>query len=61
MNQREVIKILKKAGWMAVKGGKGSHQKMVKDGQTTEIPHDKEIQTGTLRAIEKQTQVKLKK
>lgn len=60
MNQREVIQILKKAGWVQVKGGKGSHQKLVKEGKTTEIPHNKDLPTGTLKAIEKETGIKLK-
>ena len=59
MNQREAVKILKKAGFEQTKGGKGSHIKMQKGNLTTTIPHG-ELKKGTMSKIEKDTQVKLK-
>lgn len=61
INQKDVIKILKKAGWIETKRGKGSHVVMIEPttGATTTIPHDKEIPKGTLAEITRQTGVKL--
>ncbi len=60
LKSSEVIKLLCQAGWEIVLGGKGSHTKLRKNKQITIVPHNKEIPLGTLRAIERQTGVKLR-
>jgi predicted RNA binding protein YcfA (HicA-like mRNA interferase family) len=61
---REVIKILQEAGFQEAKGGKGSHIKLKHpDGRITVLPMhgmNKDVPIGTLKAIEKQTGIKLK-
>ena len=59
MTTRELLKRLSEAGFVN-KGGKG-HDKMVHpDGRVTVLPrHKGDIAPGTLRAIERQTGVKL--
>lgn len=62
MKCREVIRKLKQAGWIIKPGG--GHQKMAisPDGKTkVPIPDHgtRDIKSGTLKAIEKQTGVKM--
>lgn len=64
MKAREVIQKLRDAGW-SIKSG-GGHQKMAisPDGRTkVPIPDHagRDIKTGTLKAIERQTGVKMGK
>ena len=63
ITQNEVIKLLKKAGWIETKRGKGSHVVMIdpNTGRITTVPKDKEIPKGTLAEISRQTGVKLNK
>jgi predicted RNA binding protein YcfA (HicA-like mRNA interferase family) len=59
INQKEIVGILKKHGWIETKRGNGSHVIMV-DPDTdaiTTIPHNKEIPKGTLAAIRRQTKI----
>lgn len=61
MNGREVINLLKDAGWHH-SSTRGSHHKMEKDGyRSVPIPvhGNKDLGIGLLKAIEKQTGVKL--
>lgn len=60
MRAREIIKKLKENGW-SQESQKGSHVKMKKDGMMTIVPDHggKDVPKGTVRAIEKQTGVKL--
>ena len=63
MNGREVINLLKDAGWHH-SSTRGSHHKMEKEGcRSVPIPipvhGSKELGIGLLKAIEKQTGVKL--
>lgn len=61
MKSAEIIKQLKKDGWIEV-ATKGSHHQLkhpTKKGRVT-VPHPKkEIPKGTLRSIEKQSGIKL--
>jgi predicted RNA binding protein YcfA (HicA-like mRNA interferase family) len=61
MESREIIKILKKAGWL-IKRTVGSHHHFVhptKKGLVT-VPHPKhDLPAGTLRSIERQAGIKL--
>ena len=60
-SSREVIRLLRDDGWLQV-GQTGSHlhfKHPVKKGKVT-VPHPKrELPTGTLKSIEKQSGVKL--
>lgn len=60
MNSKEIIKALKKDGWVEV-GQKGSHVQLKhpeKKGRVT-VPHPKrDIPIGTLKSIEKQAGIK---
>ncbi|MDR1379220.1 MAG: type II toxin-antitoxin system HicA family toxin [Synergistaceae bacterium] len=62
MNQDEVAKILKKAGWIDTGKGKGSHKVFISpDGKAvTTVPKPKtaDIPPGTLAKIRKQTGTK---
>lgn len=62
MNSREVIRLLNAAGWVQV-AQKGSHVQLKHSdlpGRVT-VPHPKqEVPIGTLRSIEKQSQLKLR-
>lgn len=62
MNSREVIRLLKAAGWEQV-AQKGSHVQFKhkeKPGRVT-VPHPKQdVPIGTLRSIEQQAQMKLR-
>ncbi|HIS40995.1 MAG TPA: type II toxin-antitoxin system HicA family toxin [Candidatus Aphodovivens avistercoris] len=50
---REVVKRLKKEGWLE-EGGKGSHRVFRKGGATVSVPSSKkELPTGTYRSIAK--------
>ena len=61
MTSREVKKLLKQAGWTFEIGGK--HQKAVSPDGKTKVPipehGGKDIKIGTLKAMEKQTGIKL--
>ena len=65
MISKDIIKKLELAGFEKVKRGQsaGSHQKMRHpDGRTTTIPDKKgkDVRLGTLKDIERQTEVKLR-
>lgn len=58
MKDKELLKLLKKDGWIIVRI-KGSHHILQKDGKTTVIPiHGKDVPTGLLNAILKETGLK---
>ena len=61
MDAKEVLKVLKKSGFV-LKSQKGSHKKLIKDDNTVIVPdHGKdEIPMGTLKNIERQSGVKLR-
>lgn len=63
MNGKEIISRLKQEGWVLAKV-EGSHHIMKKDGMPRAVPvpvhGNKEIGIGLLKAIEKQTGVKLR-
>ncbi|MFS1085797.1 type II toxin-antitoxin system HicA family toxin [Enterococcus casseliflavus] len=53
MTQKEMVSLLKSAGWKKTKGGKGSHIKMEKSGKRPIIiPHGK-LNKYTERGIKK--------
>ena len=62
VNSRDIIKALEAGGWFQV-AQKGSHCQFkhpTRSGRVT-VPHPKkDIQTGTLRSIEKQSGLKLR-
>lgn len=60
MKGKEVIKILQKHGWVILRT-QGSHVRLGKDALRTTVPvHGaRDLGIGLLRAIEKQTKVKL--
>ena len=60
MNGKQVIKILKENGWRIIRVN-GSHYRLGKESKRATVPvHGKrDIGPGLLRAIEKQTGVKL--
>lgn len=60
MNGKEVLKILVDNGF-EVKSQKGSHIKLIKDEKTIIVPlHGaKDIPTGTLKSIEKSSEISL--
>ncbi len=58
MKDKDLLKLLKKAGWRVVRIN-GSHHVLQKDKQTTVIPvHGKDIPVGLLNAILKETGLK---
>ena len=62
MTSREVIKVLKAAGWY-VDRINGSHHILAHDGipGTVTVPHPKsDLTIGTLKSIERQAGIKLK-
>ncbi len=61
MNGREIIKRLKAEGWQVVRT-RGSHHLLARGGKTIPVPvhGKKDIGIGLLKAIEKQTGVKLR-
>lgn len=61
MNGREVIRLVRAAGWEPDRS-KGSHHVLHKDGALVVVPvHGaKDIAPGTLAAIQRQTGVKVK-
>jgi predicted RNA binding protein YcfA (HicA-like mRNA interferase family) len=61
MNGKEIIAKLKAAGW-ALDRINGSHHIMVKDGKAVPVPvhGSKEVGTGLVAAIARQSGVKLK-
>ena len=61
MNGKEIIKILEKNGWQSLRI-KGSHVRLGKGTLRTTVPlhGSNDIGSGLLKAIEKQTGVKLK-
>ncbi|NLY08870.1 MAG: type II toxin-antitoxin system HicA family toxin [Tissierellia bacterium] len=59
MTQDEMVKLLKKNGFEVVEGGKGSHVKMKKPGQTRPIIIPKgELKKGTEKGILKESGLK---
>lgn len=60
MTGQEVVKKLKKAGWKLDRVH-GSHHIMILGGKSVSVPvhSSKDMKTGTLKAIEKQTGVGL--
>ena len=61
LSAKEMIKLLKKNGFIEIKGGKGSHRRIknFKTGKVTEVPfHSKELKKGTEQAILKQAGLK---
>lgn len=61
MNGKEVIKLLKIAGWLHT-STRGSHYKMEKAGYSSvpiPVHGNRDLGIGLLKAIEKQTGVKL--
>ena len=63
MNGKQIIAVLKKEGWTLARV-EGSHHIMEKEGMIRGVPipvhGSKDIGIGLLKAIEKQTGVKLK-
>lgn len=61
MTSGEIMRKLKEAGFVEV-GVRGSHHKLRHpDGRTTIVPHpSKDMKPGTVRAIERQTGVRLR-
>ncbi len=63
MNGKQIIAVLKKEGWTLARM-EGSHHIMEKEGMIQGVPipvhGSKDIGIGLLKAIEKQTGVKLK-
>ncbi|MCW5201416.1 type II toxin-antitoxin system HicA family toxin [Desulfobulbus sp. US1] len=61
MNGREIIKLLKQANWQIVRV-RGSHHLLSNGVKTISVPvhGKKDIGIGLLKAIEKQTGVKLR-
>jgi len=58
MKDKDLLKLLKKDGWKLVRI-KGSHHVLQKDGKTTVIPiHGRDVPTGLLNAILKETGLK---
>jgi predicted RNA binding protein YcfA (HicA-like mRNA interferase family) len=60
MNGKQVIKELVRNGWSLVRVN-GSHYMLKKDGRTVPVPvhGSRDLGTGLIRRIEKQTGVKL--
>ncbi len=58
MRDKDLLKLLKKNGWNVVRIN-GSHHVLQKDGKTTVIPiHGKDVPTGLLSNILKETGLK---
>ncbi|MDL2263792.1 type II toxin-antitoxin system HicA family toxin [Synergistaceae bacterium OttesenSCG-928-I11] len=59
MNQDDVIKILKRYGWIDTGRGKGSHRVLIhpESGKVTTVPHNRELGKGVLAAIRRQTEI----
>lgn len=58
MKDKDLLKLLKKNGWELVRIN-GSHHILQKDGKTTVVPvHGKDVPTGLLNAILKETGLK---
>lgn len=58
MKDKDLLKLLKKNGWKVARIN-GSHHVLQKDGKTTVIPiHGKDIPTGLLNTILKETGLK---
>lgn len=58
MRDKDLLKLLKKNGWEIVRIT-GSHHILQKDGKTTVVPiHGKDVPTGLLNAILKETGLK---
>lgn len=58
MKDKDLLRLLKKNGWEVVRIH-GSHHILQKDGKTTVIPiHGKDVPTGLLNAIMKETGLK---
>ena len=55
MKDKDLLKLLKKNGWELVRIN-GSHHILQKDGKTTVVPiHGKDVPTGLLKTILKET------
>ena len=55
MKDKDLLKLLKQNGWTVVRIN-GSHHILQKDGQTTVVPiHGKDVPTGLLKSILKET------
>lgn len=58
MKDKDLLKFLKKNGWEVVRIN-GSHHILQKDGKTVVVPiHGKDVPTGLLNAILKETGLK---
>ena len=58
MKDKDLLKLLKRTGWTVVRIH-GSHHILQKDGKTTVIPvHGKEVPTGLLNSILRETGLK---
>lgn len=58
MKDKDLLKLLKKDGWVVIRIH-GSHHILQKNGNTTVIPiHSKDVPTGLLNAIMKETGLK---
>jgi predicted RNA binding protein YcfA (HicA-like mRNA interferase family) len=60
ISQDDVVKILKRHGWIDTERGKGSHRVFIEPEtkKVTTVPHGSDIPKGTLAAIRKQTGLK---
>jgi predicted RNA binding protein YcfA (HicA-like mRNA interferase family) len=63
MNSREIIKMIEKAGWKHVRtSGSHMHFRHPQKPGTTTVPHPKkDVPVGTLKSIEDQAGVKLRR
>lgn len=58
MKDKDLLKLLKKNGWNVIRIN-GSHHVLQKDGEITVIPiHGKDVPTGLLNSILKETGLK---
>lgn len=58
MKDKDLLKLLKKNGWTVVRIN-GSHHILQKEGKTTVVPvHGKDVPTGLLNTILKETGLK---
>jgi len=62
VSSREIIRLLKKAGWQEVRvNGSHHHFRHPSRAGTVTVPHPvKDMPPGTLRSIERQSSVKLR-
>ena len=58
MKDKDLLKLLRQNGWVLVRVN-GSHHVLQKEGKTTVVPiHGKDVPTGLLNAILKETGLK---